>query len=123
MQNDTTANYRHTGSLYYYYFARQGLTLTLAQIKTQVKKKQKKKNFPGCAGSLASLVSRRHVLSLARVLRAFLHTTTNTHRLRPLHRPSIDPEHTTLLTACLKTPLSDAKAPSFRLGLLEPLRL
>ena len=31
-----------------------------------------------------------------------------------LHRPSIDPEHTILLTACPKTPLSDAKALSSR---------
>ena len=39
---------------------RQGLPHSHSH-KNPVKKKQKKKNFPGCAGSLASCVSRRHV--------------------------------------------------------------
>ena len=56
----TTANYRHTESLFYYYFTRQGLTThTLAQIKkTQMKRNKKRKDFPEFRGLPRVLAAR-----------------------------------------------------------------
>ena len=103
MQNEPTANYRHTGSLYYYYTKDEASHTQTRTNKNPGEKETKEKELPWLCwfAGVARVSSARALPRTCPLSIDPEHTITNAHRPRPLHRPSIDPEHTTLLTACL----------------------